>query len=273
MSSLRERLAVPLSPELPYLSVRSVSKSFGEGAATAEVLREVSLDIRRGEFVSILGPSGCGKSTLLAIVAGLLPPTGGSVVLEGEVITRPPPEMVYLFQQYSKSLFPWRRVRDNVALGIQRTARQRHLTRSKIRDLCEEYLALVGLEDVGRLYPWQLSGGMQQRVAIARALIAEPKVLLLDEPFSAVDALARNVLQDLVLELWHRLDITILLVTHDVDEAVYLTDHVVLLSKAPVTVVGRTRLELPRPRHPVETRERPEFLRYKRELYARVTSG
>jgi NitT/TauT family transport system ATP-binding protein len=233
----------------------------------------VSLEVGRGEFVSIVGPSGCGKSTLLGIVAGLLAPTRGSVKLEDRVVSAPVIEMVYLFQQYSKSLFPWRRVRENVALGLEVQARRGTRSRAEIKALCEEYLGLVGLHDVGHLYPWQLSGGMQQRVAIARALIADPKILLMDEPFSAVDALARNLLQDLVLELWRRLNITILFVTHDIDEAVYLSDRVLTLSKPPVQVLDRIELNLPRPRHPIETRERPDFLRHRRALYARVTGG
>jgi NitT/TauT family transport system ATP-binding protein len=206
-------------------------------------------------------------------VAGLLPPTKGMVMLEGRPVTAPLLEMLYLFQQYSKSLFPWRRVRDNVALGLEVEARRGKRSRSEIKALCEEYLALVGLHKVGHLYPWQLSGGMQQRVAIARALVAGPKLLLMDEPFSAVDALARNQLQDLVLELWRRLGITILFVTHDVDEAVYLSDRVVTLSRPPVRVLDRIELNLPRPRSQVETRESPEFLRHRRALYARVTSA
>src|SRR5690606_9603372 len=153
-----------------------------------------------------------------------LAPTRGSVLLDGRAVTHPVIEMVYLFQQYSKSLFPWRRVIHNVALGLEAQERRRNLSRAEIKRSCEEYLTLVGLHDVGQLYPWQLSGGMQQRVAIARALIAGPKLLLMDEPFSAVDALARNLLQDLVLDLWQRLNITVLFVTHDVDEAIYLSD-------------------------------------------------
>jgi NitT/TauT family transport system ATP-binding protein len=256
-----------------YLSIRGVSKVFNEGRTATEVLGDVSMEVGSGEFVSILGPSGCGKSTLLSIVAGLLAPTSGVVMLDGRAVTQPAIEMVYLFQQYSKSLFPWRRVRDNVALGLEERSRRRNRSRAEIKELCNEYLALVGLENVGDLYPWQLSGGMQQRVAIARALIAGPKVLLMDEPFSAVDALARNLLQDLILDLWRRLNITILFITHDVDEAVYLADRVLTLSRPPVRVLDQIELNLPRPRRPVETRELPEFLRHRRELYNRVTSG
>jgi NitT/TauT family transport system ATP-binding protein len=256
-----------------YLSLQGISKIYGEGTSSVEVLGDVSLDVGAGEFVSILGPSGCGKSTLLSIVAGLLTPTGGTVKLDGRLVTEPAIEIVYLFQQYSKSLFPWRRIRDNVALGLEARSRRGNRGSREINNMCDEYLALVGLENVGDLYPWQLSGGMQQRVAIARALIASPKVLLMDEPFSAVDALSRNLLQDLVLDLWRRLKITILFVTHDVDEAVYLADRVLTLSKPPVRVVDRIELDLPRPRRQVETRESSAFLQHRRELYARVTAG
>jgi NitT/TauT family transport system ATP-binding protein len=256
-----------------YLSIQGISKSYGESFSGAEVLKDVSLDVGYGEFVSIVGPSGCGKSTLLGIVAGLLTPTEGVVKLDGRLVREPVVEMIYLFQQYSKSLFPWRRVRGNVALGLEAHSRRRNRTKSEIKKMCEEYLALVGLQNVGHLYPSQLSGGMQQRVAIARALIAGPKVLLMDEPFSAVDALARSLLQDLVLELWSRLKITILFVTHDVDEAVYLADRVLTLSKSPARVLDRIDIALPRPRRPIETRESPDFLRYRRELFARVTAA
>jgi NitT/TauT family transport system ATP-binding protein len=174
-----------------YLSLRNIGKQFGDGKDTAVVLGNVTLDVARGEFVSILGPSGCGKSTLLGIAAGLQKPTKGEVVLDGRVVAEPQSAMVYLFQQYSRSLFPWRRVIDNVALGLEARSRRRQRSASEVRDLCEQHLRMVGLADVGRLYPWQLSGGMQQRVAIARALIVGPEVLLMDEPFSAVDALSR----------------------------------------------------------------------------------
>lgn len=260
-------------PDFSYLSVQGISKSYQEGGKINEVLGDVSLDVACGEFVSILGPSGCGKSTFLSIVAGLVAPTRGTVKLDGKVVTAPPTDMVYLFQQYSKSLFPWRRVRENVALGLEAKSRRRNNTRAQIHTLCDEYLGLVGLQNVGDLYPWQLSGGMQQRVAIARALIAGPRILLMDEPFSAVDALARNLLQDLVLDLWRKLNITILFVTHDVDEAIYLADRVLTLSKPPVRIVDRIDLNLPRPRRQVETRESSEFLRHRRELYARVTAS
>jgi NitT/TauT family transport system ATP-binding protein len=256
-----------------YLSIHRISKTYGDGHSAVEVLGNVSLEVSSGEFVALLGPSGCGKSTLLSIVAGLLSPTGGTVALNGHIVTQPVIEIIYLFQQYSKSLFPWRRVHENVALGLEAHGRRGDRSRAEIKGLCEESLALVGLKNVGHLYPWQLSGGMQQRVAIARALVAGPKVLLMDEPFSAVDALARNLLQDLILDIWRRLHITILFVTHDVEEAVYLADRVVTLSRPPVRIVDNIEVNLPRPRRQVETREAPEFLRHRRELYARVVTG
>jgi NitT/TauT family transport system ATP-binding protein len=248
----------------PYLSVRGVGKTFGTGADSVVALREISLDVAESEFVAILGPSGCGKSTLLQIVAGLLPASAGEVLLRGKPVVEPPEGMVYLFQQYSKSLFPWRTVERNVAFALEGSG----LPRAEIRTRCERYLAMVGLEGFGRRYPWQLSGGMQQRVAIARALAAGPRVLLLDEPFSAVDALTRLELQNLTLEIWAREKLTVLLVTHDVDEAVFMADRVAMLSARPTSLSSIHDTELPRPRDSMATRELPRFLKLRHELVA-----
>jgi NitT/TauT family transport system ATP-binding protein len=246
-----------------YLSVREVNKVYQShhGAATT-ALQSISLDVRQGEFLAILGPSGCGKSTLLQIIAGLIDRSAGEVVLDGKPVKAPPPEMVYLFQQYSKSLLPWRTVEQNVALVFE----GRGLAKREISARCGEYLDMVGLDGFNRHYPWQLSGGMQQRVAIARALAAQPRVLLLDEPFSAVDALTRLELQSLVLDLWQRQGLTILLITHDVDEAVFLADRIAVLSSRPSTVDMIVDTELPRPRDAMATRELPRFLQLRHQL-------
>ncbi len=240
-----------------FLKIDAVTKSYGAGPAVRSALRDVSIDIQRSEFVAFLGPSGCGKSTFLQIVAGLLPPTSGQVMLDGKQVSAPPRDMVYLFQQYTKSLFPWRTVLQNVAfpMEMQRTASQR-LVRARFL----QYLAMVGLGGCEDQYPWQLSGGMQQRVAIARALAAEPRVLLMDEPFSAVDALTRLELQSLVLDIWARQRLTVLLVTHDVDEAVFMADRVAMLSARPSVVASITDIDLPRPRDTMGTRESARFL-------------
>jgi NitT/TauT family transport system ATP-binding protein len=249
---------------MAYLSLRQVHKAYASrhGAPTV-ALKSVSLDIEQGEFLAILGPSGCGKSTLLQIMAGLVSPTSGEVLLDGKAVTAPPPEMVYLFQQYSKSLLPWRTVRQNVALAFE--ARQK-LSRADTRAQCDQYLAMVDLATFGDHYPWQLSGGMQQRVAIARALAAKPRVLLLDEPFSAVDALTRIELQSLVLDLWQQQGLTIVLVTHDVDEAVFMSDRIAVLSNRPSVVEKLETTTLPRPRESMATRELPRFMALRAEL-------
>ena len=239
------------------LRLDGVTKSYvSRSREPTLALERIDLDVRRGEFVAVVGPSGCGKSTLLQIAAGLMAPTSGRALLSGVEIAGPPPEIVYLFQQYTKSLFPWRTVAGNVAFALE----PKRLGRAATRDKAVSHLAMVGLEKFADHYPWQLSGGMQQRVAIARALAAKPRVLLLDEPFSSVDALTRLELQALILEISERnADLTFMLVTHDVDEAVFLADRVARLSRAPSRIVEVVDVDLPRPRHPVETRENPVF--------------
>jgi NitT/TauT family transport system ATP-binding protein len=250
-------------PRDVLLRLDSVHKSYGGAGSAIVALRGVDLDIRRGEFMTVIGPSGCGKSTLLQIAAGLISPSAGRVVLDGKPISGPPPEIVYLFQQYTKSLFPWRNVRDNVAFALERKA----LSRAERRERAAAYLQMVGLADFANHYPWQLSGGMQQRVAIARALAATPRVLLMDEPFSAVDALTRLDLQALVLDIWEKSgELTILLVTHDVEEAVYLSDRIAVLTRRPSSISRIVEPGLKRPRQPVDTREDPVFLRHRHDL-------
>jgi NitT/TauT family transport system ATP-binding protein len=250
--------------ETHLLSIEGVVKRYGGGERGIVALDGIDLRIKQGEFVAIVGPSGCGKSTLLQIVAGLMRPSEGAIRLEERPITGPPREMVYLFQQYSKSLFPWRTVIDNVVFPLEHRAGMR---RAELQDRARAHLASVGLAEFADRYPWQLSGGMQQRVTIARALTADPRVLLMDEPFSAVDALTRLDLQNLVLDIWQqRRDLTILLVTHDVDEAVYLADRIAVLSRRPARIREIIETELPRPRRPIETREDPRFLRLRHRL-------
>jgi NitT/TauT family transport system ATP-binding protein len=245
------------------LRLEGVGKSYASAHSAIVALESVNLDIRRGEFLTVIGPSGCGKSTLLQIAAGLITPSVGRAVLDGRPISGPPPEMVYLFQQYTKSLFPWRNVRDNVAFALERKA----LTRAARTEQATAYLQMVGLIDFADHYPWQLSGGMQQRVAIARALAATPRVLLMDEPFSAVDALTRLDLQTLLLDIWQKnRDLTVLFVTHDVEEAVYLSDRIAVLTRRPSSISRIVEPGLKRPRHPVDTREDPLYLRHRHDL-------
>ncbi len=247
---------------MDFLELRDVTKEFSSNSGPpARIMDRVNLSVREGEFMAVLGPSGCGKSTLLQMAAGLLPVTSGEVRIAGRAIHAPPPEAVYVFQQYTRSLLPWRRVRDNVAFAVEH-----RMARAKARDAAEAQLAQVGLAGFGDHYPWQLSGGMQQRVAIARALTAEPAMLLMDEPFSAVDALTRLDLQSLILDIWTQRRLTVLLVTHDVEEAIYLADRIAMLTPRPTSVSRMVDVALPRPRDAITTRELPRFLALRHDL-------
>jgi len=251
----------------PFLRVHGVRKSFVGPAGTTVALNGIDLEIERGSFVSIVGPSGCGKSTLLQIIAGLVDASEGSVALAGRNIVTPPREMIYVFQQYTRSLFPWMTVERNVAFGLENRDR---LSREALDERTREIIALVRLTGFERHYPWQLSGGMQQRVAIARALACQPSVLLMDEPFSAVDALTRVGLQELLLKLWHELGLTVIFVTHDSDEAIYLSTRVVAMSRAPGTVALDVSIDLPRPRDQIATRALPDYLQFRARLLAQL---
>jgi NitT/TauT family transport system ATP-binding protein len=246
------------------VSVRQVRKTFDDGSGNPLVAIDgISLDVAAGEFLAIVGPSGCGKSTLLKIIAGLIEPTAGDVEESGRRVSGPPKRFVYLFQQYSRSLFAWRTVLANVMFPLEQT---RGASRTEIRETCRRFIAQVGLAGFEDKYPWQLSGGMQQRVAIARALAANPDVLLLDEPFSAVDALTRMELQSLVLDLCRQNKFTAILVTHDVEEAVFMADRVAVLTQRPTRVAEIVPIELARPRSQLSTRENPRFLELRHHL-------
>lgn len=233
------------------------------GRVDAIVLREVSFRIARGEFVSIVGPSGCGKSTLLMCMAGLMPPTGGHVLLNGKTIENPPKEMVMIFQNYTNSLFPWRNVIDNVLFAVE----DKRIPRREKLDIARSVLIGVGLGQYEKYYPWELSGGMQQRVAIARGLAYGSDIILMDEPFASVDAQTRNDLEDLILSLWETYRKTIVFVTHDLDEAIYLSDRVIVLTKKPTTVLANFSIDLPRPRSQLDTRANEQFIRLRSEIY------
>jgi NitT/TauT family transport system ATP-binding protein len=246
----------------PYLVVDDLSKRFpGHGRSAIE---KVSFSLARGEFLSVIGPSGCGKSTLLSIMAGLSAPTGGRVVLGDTEVTGPRRDMIYVFQQYGQSIFPWKTVLDNVLLGIKHRSPDPRPTQV---ERCRAHLALVGLADYAHYHPHQLSGGMQQRVAIARALVCRPDLLLMDEPFSALDAMTRSDLQDLLLRLWGEFRLTVVFVTHDLDEALFLAQRVILLTAGPGRVAGVVDVPLAHPRHQVETRSDPVYLERRAELY------
>jgi NitT/TauT family transport system ATP-binding protein len=254
--------AVPVAGS--RLLVDQIGKSFlGPNGGAISAIGSVSLDVAPGEFLAIVGPSGCGKSTLLQVIAGLMMPSAGKVRLGEQDVTGEPAHMVYLFQQYSKSLLPWMTVANNVMFAFSHRIK---LSSAAAQSRCRDYLAMVGLADFAQHYPWQLSGGMQQRVAIARALAAEPRVLLMDEPFSSVDALTRMDLHSLILDLWSQKRFTAVLVTHDVDEAIFLADRVAVLTHRPATISEVIETKLPRPRHAIETRESPEFLALRHRL-------
>lgn len=250
-----------------FIKVSGIRKLYAAPSGETTALNGVDLEIERGGFISIVGPSGCGKSTLLQIMAGLVAPTSGDVSLDGQIVDGPPPNALYVFQQYTRSLFPWKSVQANVAFGLENRER---LSRQEIDRQTRDIIKLVRLDGFENHYPWQLSGGMQQRVAIARALVCKPAVLLMDEPFSAVDALTRVGLQELVRTLWRELGLTIVFVTHDVDEGVYLSTRVVALTRSPGTVAIDLPIDLPDPRDQIKTRALPKYLDYRARLLAQL---
>lgn len=226
------------------VNVKNVSRVFTkkEDNGSTEALHEVSFDVEDGEFICLLGPSGCGKTTLLRIIAGLETQTSGEITLNEVPITGPDPKRGMVFQQYS--LFPWRTVIDNVTFGLE----MQGIGKAEARKQVEKYIDLVGLEQFKNSYPYELSGGMQQRAAIARALANEPEVLLMDEPFGALDAQTRNILQDELLKIWEQKNVTFIFVTHSVDEAVVLSDKIVVMTARPGRIKEIVKVDLPRPR-------------------------
>jgi NitT/TauT family transport system ATP-binding protein len=247
------------------LTVTDLAKTYGAGAHATQAIARVGFSVEESEFVSVVGPSGCGKTTLLKCMSGLMPPTAGRTTLRGSVITEPPPELAIVFQDYSRSLFPWLTVHRNVLLPL----RHKRDLPDKPRAV-DESLAAVGLTKFADHYPWQLSGGMQQRVAIARALAYQPKVLLMDEPFASVDAQTRAELEDLVLRVRVEFGVTVVLVTHDIDEAVYMADRVIVLTRSPTTVLEILDVDLPRPRDQVSTKELPGFAHLRARVYRSI---
>ena len=237
------------------LSVNGLSKTYESRDGPVKAIESLDCDIARGEFVCILGPSGSGKTTLLRCMAGLLPATSGTVTINGHVIDGPPRELALVFQDYSRSLLPWLTVSGNIAMPLK----NRGVAREEIRQATTTALDAVGLAGSERQYSWQLSGGMQQRVAIARALAYKPQVLLMDEPFASVDAQTRADLEDLVLKVQDEFDITTLFVTHDIDEAIYLSDRIIVLTPRPCRVRDIVQVTLPKPRDQIATKQLPAF--------------
>jgi NitT/TauT family transport system ATP-binding protein len=241
-------------------------KVYGNGETGVTSINKIDFEVDKGEFLSIVGPSGCGKTTLLMCVAGLLKPTAGEVLLCNKQVCSPPRDMVMVFQDYSASLFPWRTVLGNVLFALE----EKRIPKNEREMLAHNALAGVGLSDFAKHYPWELSGGMQQRVAIARGLAYGSGIILMDEPFASVDAQTRIELEDLLLSIWEQYSKTIIFITHDIDEAVYLSDRIVVLSKRPSEVLTTLSVNLPRPRMQLQTRSEPEFARLRAEIYSQL---
>jgi NitT/TauT family transport system ATP-binding protein len=239
------------------IDIRQLSIVLGQGAQAFEAVQGLDCQIEAGQFVCILGPSGCGKSTLLGALAGHLQPSTGTLHVDAAPVVGPSPQRGMVFQQHT--LFPWRSVRDNVAFGLK----MRGLGKLERHRAADEILALVGLEGFAGHWPDQLSGGMQQRVEIARVLVNRPRLLLMDEPFGALDALTRLNMQELLLDIWTRIRTTVVFVTHDIDEALFLADRLLVMSPRPGRIIEDLHLDFPRPRT-TELVTRPEFARLKR---------
>jgi NitT/TauT family transport system ATP-binding protein len=270
MSSAANPVA-PVSPAAArapeaVLEVRNLGVTYGRGADAVHAIDDLSLAVREREFLCVVGPSGCGKTTLLKAIAGLLTPTRGEVLVEGKQVQEPPPGLALVFQEYTRSLMPWLSVRRNVTFPLA----ARGLPKAEQARRADEALKEVGLDGFEGKYPWQLSGGMQQRVAIARAVAYQPSVLLMDEPFASVDAQTRADLEDLMLRVQKDTGVTVLFVTHDIDEAVYLGERVAVLSHRPTTVRAEVQVPLAYPRDQLSTRALPEFVELRTRILAMI---
>lgn len=245
------------------ISIKEISKVFisGQGKET-KAIGNISFPVSEGEFVSILGSSGCGKTTLLRIISGLSLPTTGMIEKHNNETNF----LKFVFQEYNKSLFPWLTVYDNIAFGLNINKKPKQYIEKEVKAM----LSLIHLETYGNHYPCELSGGMQQRVAIARALICRPKLLLMDEPFGSLDALSRFDLENELIQLWKKFNLTIIFVTHDIEEAIYLSDRIILLDNSPSTVVDDIKIDLRRPRDQIRTKNEQLFGTYRESIINKI---
>lgn len=243
------------------LELQNVSKTFSDSGGLKAV-SDLSLSLSQGEFLCILGPSGCGKTTILRMMAGLLPASSGAVLLGGRPVERPGSDAVLVLQEYGRSLLPWRRVLPNIELGLE----AKGLSREERRPIAQRFLRTMGLEGFERHFPWQISGGMQQRVALARALACSPRVLLMDEPFGSLDARMRAELEDELLKIWSQLKLSIVFVTHDIEEAIYLGQRIALLTPRPARVQTVEPVPLDHPRDQLTTKRSVPFLDLRSKL-------
>lgn len=265
MQTLATQTTSQTCGELPFLELRDVAKSYSTPKGQYTVLQGVNLSIKSGEFVSIIGHSGCGKTTLLNLIAGFTRPSQGTITLENQRITAPGPDRMVVFQHYS--LLPWLTAYENVYLGVKSVYRPKNeVEKRQIRQIVDDHLELVGLADAAHKKPKQLSGGMKQRVSIARALAMRPQVLLLDEPFGALDPITREELQDQLLDIWQQSKVTVVMITHDIDEAVYLSDRIVMMTNGPAATIGEIlTIPFPRPRRREMLMEDPRFFTLRNE--------
>ena len=245
------------------LELKDVTKTYTGHGEDKHVLDRINCIVEPGEFLSIVGPSGVGKTTLLRLLTGLTPVTTGEILLDGKPVTSPPEDLAIVLQEYTRSLMPWLTVEKNIELPLK----LKKIAKEERRERVQSAILEVGLEGNDSRYPWQLSGGMQQRVAIARALASRPRILVMDEPFASVDAQTRLDLEDLVLKVRDDFGITTLLVTHDMDEAVYLADRVLVLTGKPAHVAAEIAVPLEYPRNQIETRAHPDFGHLRGEIY------
>lgn len=240
------------------IEIQAVTKVFGgSGTAPLVAVQDMSCEIAPGEFLCIIGPSGCGKSTLLTMLAGFMRPTSGQLLKAGSAIVGPGPDRTVMFQEYG--LYPWMTVRQNVEFGLE----AKGLPAATRREVGQKFIDMVHLSGFEERYPHQISGGMKQRVSIARALAPDPEVVLMDEPFAALDSLTRDLLQEEILQIWERTRKTVVLITHNIDEAVFLADRVIVMTARPGTIKGIQRIDIPRPRDPSIRANDPRFLQYR----------